>query len=416
MATKRHRVYLHVRTFSYFANSWGAWGPIFDTFVNATNTVSKGTGVYPDWRERIKRCVDATTSLSGIETDVDSDQVGFAHTERYQATNPANKVSVEHVGNFSFTGESIPDADSFVVQSVENQAITDCVNKIRQANTSLKGLVVAGELGETVRMVNGAGKQVFRGLHDYLDDVNHLVRTASPRRLLSAVGRRWLEYSFGWKPLINDIDDGIKAIRRINQQRPPRVLIRVARSSSVKKQPTKSSRSLDGYRVDVTSSYSNIYSIRLYGAVSVSSPSERVPHEFGFKLDEFVPTVWELIPYSFLADYFLNIGAIIDAYSLNTSTVRWLNKGTMSEVLFETQANASPVLAPGWIYTSNIMRLGKPFRYSRKVKSRSRYSPAWLIPSLEFSIPGSSTKWLNISALASQHTGSSAGMRRSLRI
>jgi hypothetical protein len=417
MATSRYRYFLHDRLYDYFGGTgWGPWTSYYDGLVNATDLVQKDTGSFPNYRDRIARCIGTTTPLHAISTDVIAPNSDFIHTERYLRTNPNNKVMFEATGCFSYQGDAIPDADSFIVQSVENYAISDCVKKIRKANTSLQGLVALGELGETGRMVNSAGRQLFRGVNGFLNDVTHLVRTVNPKRLVSTIGRKWLEYSFGWKPLINDIDDGIHAIRRIAQNRPPRILIRTKGSSSVKKPPLTYSRILDGFRVDVTSSYSNIYSVRLYGAVSIQLKAERIPHEFGIKLDEFIPTVWELIPYSFLADYFVNLGAIIDAYSLNTSTVRWLNKGTLSEVLFESQCSAVPQRQAAWVYTNSVVRLGPPFRYSRKVKNRVAYSPAWLIPSLEFTIPGMGTQWLNMGALASQHLSTSTSVRRAIRL
>jgi hypothetical protein len=43
----------------------------------------------------------------------------------------------------------------------------------------------------------------------------------------------------------------------------------------------------------------------------------------GFTLKDFVPTVWELIPLSYVADWFFNIGAVLDAWAFNQSQISW---------------------------------------------------------------------------------------------
>lgn len=380
---------------------WNGWTNAGNAVIDVTNSVVT-VGSYPDYKSRIASYRSATTLLQGVKHLIQLQNSDSASVVRHVTGLEFITGEIEARGNFTYIGQNVPDPSNFMIQSVKNQTISQLINQIRQANTTLKGLVTLGELGESVRMVNSAGREIFRGLESYRRDINHFAETLTPRRLLAAVGRRWLEYSFGWKPLINDIDDGISALRKIKEKGPPRVLVRASNESVEKEEPTVDFQTLADHEIRIVNSLNFRYGCRLYGCVSTSLPDERVPHQFGIKLDEFIPTVWELIPYSFLVDYFVNIGAIIDAYALNKSGIQWLNIGELrvAEMLLEASATLKPL--DGWTYTSHAVRLGAPFKYRRESKTRMPFDPGNLVPSLEFSIPGSQTRWLNTAALASR--------------
>jgi hypothetical protein len=57
----------------------------------------------------------------------------------------------------------------------------------------------------------------------------------------------------------------------------------------------------------------------------------------GFQFRDFVPTVWELIPYSFVSDYFVNIGDILEAACTDTSIVR---RVTLIEIVEWTRSTS----------------------------------------------------------------------------
>lgn len=397
-------------------SNFSAWVSAGTASVTAVDTVSLD-GPVPDYKKRIANYQSCTTNLSGIRHKIQIANNDFTRVIYRHKTIPTLIQETEVEGTLSFHGvnQGVPDPTLFQILSVENQAKIDIVRQIRSANTSLKGLVSAGEFGETLRMVNGAGRQVFRGVGDYLNDVNHFVKTVTPRRLLGTISRRWLEYSFGWKPLLNDIDDGIKGLRRISQARRPRVLVRSKRESVEMNQPTSYSYTLPSITIMTVTKAQRRYGVKFYGCVSISQPQDRVAHEFGFKLDEFIPTIWELIPYSFLSDYFVNIGAIIDAYALNTSGICWLARGDLRSGEIETDHKILAMPAPVGYTSESTVRPGSPFRYAIQKISRAPYFGS-LVPSLEFTIPGSGTKWLNIGALVGSHASTSQNVRRSLRL
>jgi len=118
-------------------------------------------------------------------------------------------------------------------------------------------------------------------------------------------------------------------------------------------------------------------------------------------LNNFVPTIWELVPWSFAADYFTNIGDILSSWSLWNADLAWSNKTTVTNVNIDRVSgglNGITLAADQEI----VIRSKEPGRSSSYRRSVVRGTSAGsLIPSLRFEIPGmSSLKWINLSALA----------------
>jgi hypothetical protein len=290
------------------------------------------------------------------------------------------------------------------------------VAKVRAAQTSLQGLVAAGEFGETVRMVNGAGRGLYNGVAGYLKSFDKkFVKNLTPQNITRNIGKRWLEYVFGWKPFISDIDAGMKAFDRYLDIRNPTVPIRVGVESTEMNPMVRYSTSRAWYTIVYQPRLLKTYGYKIYGAVSLENPMSAgsMAHEFGIKLDEFVPTAWELIPFSFLADYFVNIGAVISAVSLNTSSVAWLNYGTKKEFFRTTDIVSRTLQAPnGYTTDDTSIYLGPPYQHRWTVKERGTQALSSLVPSLRFQIPGTSTKWANMSALATLHADAKLRLRK----
>lgn len=91
----------------------------------------------------------------------------------------------------------------------------------------MKALVSAGEAAETIRMLRAPTQSLFKELCLYVDDAKRHVkklrrrmphtRRAAITRLTSVLSGLWLERSFGWNPLINDIDSALGSLTKLAQ-------------------------------------------------------------------------------------------------------------------------------------------------------------------------------------------------------
>jgi hypothetical protein len=121
--------------------------------------------------------------------------------------------------------------------------------------------------------------------------------------------------------------------------------------------------------------------------------------ELQLDLPHFLPTVWDLIPYSFVVDYFTNIGDYLSGLSLRFSDVSWGCKTVSTE---------SGYLFGPWYWGPNSVPqnqeelavcYGGGGSWNNRRGTRSILTPSDLAPKLQFSLPFSSRPWENIGAL-----------------
>jgi hypothetical protein len=123
-------------------------------------------------------------------------------------------------------------------------------------------------------------------------------------------------------------------------------------------------------------------------------------------MENFVPTAYQLAPWSFLFDYFVNLGDVIEAWCLDQSsmvsvskTVRRQSEFVLSDQLYQLPSNNT---LGGWTSGLVIGNAVSRRNLTRTTLTRT-VSTSLPMPSLQFSIPGiDSAKWINMAALVAQ--------------
>jgi hypothetical protein len=273
--------------------------------------------------------------------------------------------------------------------------------------SKFQGLTFAGELRESLEMIRKPAKALREGVSHYLSAVKRRGRGLRKHAKRRVVADTWLEYSFGWRPFISDIDNAITSFYSSNSVKP---LFEMARG-------------VGRHRVATITPLSNVVTSNQTGALAISAEKRRIEialvkyygiyesrgngcsnsHSYGFSPWEFVPTVWELIPYSFLVDYFTNIGDIVSSWSYRFLGYRWASELSYREISFHTAGELvrNIIVPPDPKSTWG----GSAGHAERKIIAFIRTPNLVLeIPSLELQCPGFGSKWTNLAALATDLT------------
>lgn len=396
---------------NYSINSSNTW---VNTAVTATDTKS-GQRV-EKWREKIQKGLDAGSNYSRTA---------------YRYSSEPGKVYVKSVHrldskvrrDITVTGTINPNQviSPVSVSSPEAQALSRLYSAIKNKQEGMNGLLILGELRETIKMLRRPGEGLLSLFSDYLGTAKGLRKTfeskkgGNRKRFEKAASDLWLEYSFGWKPLISDVRDIATTVARI------------AHDNALRTDRARGSASTTGAQVDApfydagpvptdpaprflnSRRRTTELSVRYVAGIraNTNGPTDRftdLARETGLTLSNFVPTVWNLIPYSFLVDYFVNIGDCIDAVFTDTSGVAWWSRTerqldtTELSSAYDPKATLNAFTVYDYIVQSSG-GTGSTMHYVRTTLNRT-VGTVLPVPGLTLSLPGvDSSKYWNMLAL-----------------
>jgi len=376
-------------------------------FLYACPSISRSGQSVPFYKRLISQNLDATSSFSAKGVKFTRQGKGFA-TFVYYSPSLGRGVSFDCSGDVSnFPNFLYPlMSDS---TAANNQALARLYQAIRGAQTQMSGAVFLGEMREAIHMLRHPVEGLRNGMRDYLDALSKRKRGRQSKSLLRRIlGDTWLEYSFGWIPFINDIKDAQKAFQRV-RNRTQSTRVRAYGSSELYGGHTISESIFNNYLVfgnttRIKRKIEVFYTAGLADVTQGATDLQLATDSFGLNLREFVPTAWELLPWSFAVDYFTNAGAIISSFFTNTSSVRWLSKTIRSEARQENRGvfnMAKTGIAPGPVNVVEIGGVGQDWEYVYKSVDRAR--SGLQLPSFMVTMPSvDSLKWVNLVALGSQ--------------
>lgn len=211
---------------------------------------------------------------------------------QYLASNPTNWVRLDRHGQMSASDSSFRIVPPTPFDSNVYNATLDRVNDQLRGNLDLA--IDAAEAGSTTRMIKGLSK------------ATRYIKGFGPKRWAN----EWLEYQYGWKPLLSDIYGAAEESRRTVLSGLGRVQAR--------------------HRTLVPVNYpKNIPGSKIFMSFPTFDPTwTKGQSEVGCKIgmaftvnDGFDPArwaslnpisiAWELCPYSFVVDWFYDIGGYL---------------------------------------------------------------------------------------------------------
>jgi hypothetical protein len=375
----------------------------------------------PHYYDVIAKGGNATTPMDAVWDTLDYNS-GPRHVEsiwhspnfpgsNFTSYNDGDWLITNNIGSLIFSGLNPTQDISFC----DNLARASFYKALHKLQNQFQGAVFLGELRETLHLLRHPVQSLHNLGKDFLGTLGKRKRS-HPTSWKKDLGALWLEQAFGWKPLINDCKDAVKAYERLIKPEQKRVV-----SASAKKQydlsstlsgfgKTGGSAQVDGgnwFRIIAPTGFYEYHTVRYKGALiaRVKGPQWQNSDLFGFEPQDWIPAAWELLPWSFLADYFTNCGDILDASITSTRDLTYVNKTAIRQTVRVKTAENAPELGNG--SPSNAWtpyqwtRARSQFTAKRKVVSRTANSGV-SIPDLQFNFSLTDGQLGNIAALLAQ--------------
>nr|UJQ85202.1 MAG: hypothetical protein 1 [Leviviridae sp.] len=383
----------------------GNGGPITSRY---TRSSFNRTGVdLPHWKQRVRDKVSATNpmSVTVLRNTFTPQYIEFvygsnplcpkqsrARVKTYSGTWSAGEFASNFSGNWTVPPE--------LEAQATNIAATKFLKHLRATETKFSGPVMLGELRETLRMIRSPAEALRKQLDLFVKKAAKAHGKPGFKRTLA---ESWLENSFGWQPLIGDLASIAEAAVTVIDN-PFRI---VTGKGEVEKDfaPYDFTKTVAGIAcvVDHHTTYRASVSVKYRAGIDArincaESALERIIHAAGFNLNEVVPTAWELLPWSFLIDYFTNIGEVLSSWSTSRDSIRWAQK-TVKRLTWtqcvSTSAYPNAGASPGSYIGvfSPVFWRSECTRYERALANVPNPGFVWQMPPID------SLKWLNIAAL-----------------
>lgn len=312
----------------------------------------------------------------------------------YNTYNGINPFQPPEITNISTTNEAI------------NSAAIGLLKKINKHQEMVSGLTIVGELRETVKMLRQPATALRLKTGLFCKDLRvkrSQVENWKQNDWKKLVADSWLEFTFGVKPLMNDIQGIADALVEFRDENivPLRFTTTAKRSSQSARSSGIIGNAVMSYNI-ITSDETTVKWIAgIKDKALYDKPAyERLQALAGLDINHVVPAAWELVPFSFLVDYFTNIGDVISGAFVSTRDIVWTSRTVVNTSSWEYVNFRLSNTDPNW---ARFTMEKPPYQLatSRYIDRRAAM-PSVSVSSVRLELPGFSLKWLNMAALAAQ--------------
>jgi len=376
---------------------------------------------YPDWKERIARGLMAGTTMTAGRRTIESSIRGFC-SDHSGAFNPANydyRYGPAQLEGSAVLGSWNTSFDLGLQSKARDEGRINLVKSYRKIHSQFQGGVFLGELAEAIRFLKSPARRLEKmsigAADDLYRDLKRLGRgggiDGKSSRALRVATDAHLAYTYAAKPLVKDIIAADNALRAYYEQRPFKIF-RI-RGDGAAKSRTHSWTFVNSYtnpgatfsigasRGSYTVDRITDLTVRYIGAYK-SQNSSGLPtpmEQLSLTPDNWGATIYELFPWSFVMDYFSNLGGLVDAFSFQFIGLEWLIETTRQLNTVDVSGISHRTPEAGFNYETSVDHsygsriLDKQFLVKRQ-EVNNQY-----IPSLRLKIPGLGQD-LNMAALA----------------
>jgi hypothetical protein len=307
---------------------------------------------------------------------------------------------------------------------VINRAIAKFISQYNNSRSSIMGGPYIKELGQTLSTIINPMSSIRDLTLGYLGRAEkHGRRYKRDRKSLSkALGDSYLEYGFGLAPFAQDVvnlfvkADSLRLdVKAIDATASERVF------ASNDAEPYVNTGYVDLVAYRNVQKYSRV-TVRLKGMIRTGiDKNGQISRAQALRIlpQDFLPTVYELVPWSWLLDYFTNVGDLIQAYSFPFSDVVWgcrTHRLERRAIYSSIKLNAPSIPFNCTLKQNSSYATGGNGTIGYTVWERIYLTPSDFVPRLEFRLPTNAGQIRNMGAILLQRGTSVASLLRRLSL
>lgn len=393
-----------VGTVTPYTTTWNEVQPPSTYYHPTLVWLSSTDGITnPQWKSQVEQPANATTPYSGRMTKVThSDGTLMIQGFAGDPSNPNNYREAAKKGWLDVTDGRFNAATSLLDNTADNIAAGKFYKFAASSLKALEGGELLGELRKTAAGIVANTRGLISTLSNWRRTMSR-VRFRNWRQASAYSANAYLEWKFGWDPLASDIKALATQLKDDNLQ-----VVPVTANGNVTYQrgapsiDTTSSMGLANY--DISAIDNERCAVRYMGAIAVyrygcGGLAERL----GISPNNFLPTAYNLLPWTYMIDYFTNLGEIVQALAFPESRIIWCCRTVRNERITKIISGINLRVFPGIKPNPGYpIALPSVTEWSNVWFSRASATPP--IPGLYFRLPsfqteGGRTKWLNVAAV-----------------
>jgi hypothetical protein len=285
--------------------------------------------------------------------------LGYFHNSGYLVPTPDGSdpsfprcpINAQNLSNGYFYDSNLQNlANNKAYEGLKNKVYSNAQLGVDFAEAHQSISMIAGSFSTLVKVARSIRKL------DFLSAARALRMKFLPKgvSMKKSFANNWLEFHFGWEPLVHDIYDSVDVLNN-----PLNAFMKTSGNGSISSTFTYSVRNVGNY--DRLELIKNSYSCRQ--GLTVDAINNSTLHS----LDQFgvlnpLSIAWELVPFSFVVDWYANVGEVLSSYS---DFAGMSIRNQWSVTVFRTQLQGQLNPYTGSFYRKSVFYSGTGYRISR---------------------------------------------------